>query len=149
MKKILLITLLILPLVFSFAPVPVSAADGIAPGQTPKSVADKATQSFLRESGFNILNPAKGEDARLYVVALVRVALSFVGFLFFLLVFYGGYFWLTAGGSEDQIKKAKLIITRALIGFAVVLAAYSVTAFVATLLSRAALPEGYVAEPKQ
>ncbi|MEK7508919.1 MAG: hypothetical protein AAB568_03655 [Patescibacteria group bacterium] len=58
--------------------------------------------------------------------------LSLVGVLFFLLALYGGILWMTARGEESQATKAKGIIVDAVIGLAIVSAAYIITSFVFT-----------------
>jgi hypothetical protein len=37
---------------------------------------------------------------------------------------------MTAGGNEDQVKKAKKFITNALIGLVITLSAYALTSFI-------------------
>lgn len=61
---------------------------------------------------------------------IIGVALSFVGVLFFILVVYGGFLWMTARGNEDQVGKAVSIITQASIGLVIVATAYLITRFV-------------------
>lgn len=60
----------------------------------------------------------------------IQVVTAFVGVLFLVLMIYGGYTWMTARGNEEDVTKAKKIITTAIIGLVVVLAAYAITAFV-------------------
>ena len=61
---------------------------------------------------------------------VIEVGFALVGFVFFILMVYGGYIWLTAYGAEDRITKAKSIIIKASIGLAVILVSY----FVSSLL---------------
>lgn len=63
---------------------------------------------------------------------IINVVISFVGVLFLGLTIYGGYRWMMAGGNTSDVELAKKIITRALIGLVVVLAAYAITNFVAS-----------------
>lgn len=88
------------------------------------------TNTFLDSAGFNVLKTSEGQDVRLYVVALIKMVLSFTGFLFLVLVVYGGYLWMTAGGNEETLTKARQIIGKAIVGFVVIMAAYSLTVFV-------------------
>ena len=60
---------------------------------------------------------------------ILRIVLSFLGVIFLILIIYGGFTWMTAGGNEQQITKAKGIIFNAIIGLIVVLAAYAITAY--------------------
>ncbi|OGH90171.1 MAG: hypothetical protein A2537_03725, partial [Candidatus Magasanikbacteria bacterium RIFOXYD2_FULL_36_9] len=56
--------------------------------------------------------------------------LSLAGTIFLVLTVYAGILWMTAQGNEDQVTKAKDIVTQAIIGLAITLAAYAITAFV-------------------
>lgn len=61
---------------------------------------------------------------------VVQTLLSFIGIIFLALIVYAGFLWMTARGDESQIEKSKSIITAAVIGLVITLAAYSITAFV-------------------
>lgn len=61
---------------------------------------------------------------------VIKVALTAVGSVFFLLMIYAGFLWMTARGDEEPISKAKDIIKAAIIGLVITVAAYSVTAFI-------------------
>lgn len=65
---------------------------------------------------------------------LIRGALSVVGLLFFLLIFYGGFTWMTARGNEEQIKKSRNTVVAAAIGLVIVLAAYALTSLVGGII---------------
>jgi hypothetical protein len=68
---------------------------------------------------------------------VVKVALSFVGVIFLLLMVYAGYLWMTARGDEGQVEKAETIIRSSIIGIVITTAAYSIAAFVLpAILSR-------------
>lgn len=62
--------------------------------------------------------------------SIVRIALVASGFIFFALIAYAGYIWMTAGGDDDDIKKATKIITRAGIGLIITILAGAITQFV-------------------
>ncbi len=61
---------------------------------------------------------------------VIGTALSMIGVLFFILMLYGGFLWMTARGKEDQANKAKETIIAAVIGMIIVLSAYAITNFV-------------------
>ena len=62
--------------------------------------------------------------------SIINAALTLVGIIFLLLMVYAGYLWMTARGEEDQISKAKKIISGTMIGLVLVLSAYAITVFV-------------------
>ena len=90
------------------------------------------TEIFLEKAGYV---SGEGKDIRSIFAGLVSVALSFVGVIFFLVILYGGYLWLTAGGNEEQVKKASTYILRAIVGFAITLLALIITRTVAEILT--------------
>jgi uncharacterized membrane protein YjfL (UPF0719 family) len=47
---------------------------------------------------------------------------------------YGGFTWLTSGGSAERIKKGKDILVWAVIGLVVIFASYTAVDFVLTAL---------------
>jgi apolipoprotein N-acyltransferase len=64
----------------------------------------------------------------------IKAALGLVGLIFFGLMVYGGFLWMTARGAEDQAEKAKNTVTTAVIGIAIIVSAYAITAFVTNRL---------------
>lgn len=66
--------------------------------------------------------------------------LSLAGTIFLVLTVYAGILWMTAQGNEDNVTKAKDIVTQAIIGLAITLAAYAITAFVTGKLNPATTP---------
>ena len=73
---------------------------------------------------------ATGASLEQILASVISTVLGLVGVAFFLMVLYGGFLWMTAGGKEEQIKKAKKLITNAVIGIAIVGMAYSIAYFV-------------------
>lgn len=61
---------------------------------------------------------------------IVRAALTLIGLIFLILTVYGGSLYLTAGGNEETVKKAKNIIVRAMIGVLIVVFAGAITQFI-------------------
>ncbi len=55
---------------------------------------------------------------------------SFLGIIFVAFTIYGGFLYMNARGNEEQTKKATSIITQALIGLVIILAAYAITYFI-------------------
>lgn len=67
---------------------------------------------------------------------IVRIVLSFVGAIFFILIVISGIQWMTAGGNEDKVSKSRTRLVNATIGLAITVAAYFITWFISnTLLS--------------
>jgi len=61
---------------------------------------------------------------------IIRIGLGFLGVVFMLLALYAGFLWMTAGGNEDQVTKARKWLMNAVIGLIIIFAAYAISAFV-------------------
>ncbi len=98
-----------------------------------------ATAVFAQSAGGNFgLNATAGSAGLAsggatslpdFIGNLVGVGLSFIGIVFFILMLYGGFLWMTARGSEDQTSKAIGTITAGAIGMIVIMASYTITSF--------------------
>lgn len=71
----------------------------------------------------------------------IQIALSLLGVVLLGYVLYAGFLWMTAGGEEDNIKKAQGILRNAVIGLVIILASYSITLFVSRALESGGLIE--------
>jgi len=60
--------------------------------------------------------------------------LSVLGVVFMVFMVYAGVLWLTAGGDEKKVDKAKNIIKQSIIGIIIVVAAYAISYFVLSSL---------------
>jgi len=87
-----------------------------------------ATNNLLPKSIAGKSSPAE------VVGTIVSVALSFIGIVFFLLVLYAGFTWMTAMGNSEKVTKAKDMLEAAAIGLILVLASYAIARFVFTSL---------------
>lgn len=61
---------------------------------------------------------------------IIGTTLSLIGVIFFVLMVYGGFLWMTAHGDSARVDKGKETIIAAVIGLVVVLASYALTTFV-------------------
>ncbi len=77
------------------------------------------------------------KDPRAIVGAVINVALGFLGIIAVIIVLYGGFLWMTAAGNEDQIAKAKKLLTAGIIGIVIILAAWGLALFVLDALLNA------------
>ncbi len=61
---------------------------------------------------------------------LINVLLGLLGIIFLVLTIYAGFLWMTAGGDEKKVAKAKGILVTAVIGLVILLSAYAISTFV-------------------
>ncbi len=69
--------------------------------------------------------------------SLISVLLGFLGVIFLILIIYAGLLWMTAGGNEDNVKKARGILLNSVIGLIILLSAYAISSFVIDQLGTA------------
>lgn len=74
-------------------------------------------------------------DLKQTVINILNLALGLLSLVAVVMVIIGGFTWLTAGGNEEKVDKAKKIISAAVIGLIIVLLAWAVVIFVAKTTS--------------
>jgi hypothetical protein len=77
---------------------------------------------------------------------IIQVFLGFLGMLTVVLIIYGGWVYMTAGGDAEKINKAKQIIRNAAIGLLIIFASFGIVSFIVSRLLSAtgAYTEGSV-----
>ncbi|MFA5413569.1 MAG: pilin [Patescibacteria group bacterium] len=63
---------------------------------------------------------------------IIKAVLGIVGALALAMFVFGGFTWLTSGGSPDKIKKGKDILMWAVIGLVVIFTSYTLVDFILT-----------------
>ena len=106
---ICLVVLLILPY-FVFAASPLSKLKDVAEGGGYEEVNETSFASILG--------------------SVVNAFLSLLGIIFIVLTVYAGYRWMTAGGNEEKVTKAKETLWRSIIGLIIVVGAYAIYNFI-------------------
>lgn len=75
--------------------------------------------------------PVREEGDLLGIIfEVIRYILGFLGVVAIGVIIYGGAIWMTAGGNDEKVSKAKKTIIAAAIGLAIILLAYAITYFV-------------------
>lgn len=82
------------------------------------------------------------DDLPKKVGAILKVFIGTLSIVLAGYVVYGGYLWMSAGGNDEQVKKAKQHITNAIIGLVICLFAYAITSFVVSNISKEVLGVG-------
>ena len=73
------------------------------------------------------LTTAGATDVYGTVSNVISAVLGLVGVIFFVMMIYAGFLWMTAQGSPEPVKKAKTMIVQAIIGMIVIFSAYFLT----------------------
>jgi heme/copper-type cytochrome/quinol oxidase subunit 2 len=137
MKKIflsfVLSSLFLGALFFSFPALAQSDAPAApAASPNPLSINNPQMSAFLPASGIGVTSVAG------ITSTIIITVLGLLGVIFVVLLIFAGFQWMTAEGNEEKVEKAKSTITRAIIGLAIVIAAYAITYFVFNALNDAA-----------
>lgn len=69
-------------------------------------------------------------DLKQTVINIIQWFLGLLGLVAIVMILYGGFTWMTAGGNEDKIDTAKQIISAAAIGLVIVLISWAIVTFV-------------------
>lgn len=75
------------------------------------------------------------------ISSIIRVALGFLGVIAVVIILLGGFKWMTSGGNEEKVKKAKGLIFQGIIGLVIVLSSYAIASFVITSITTATAGE--------
>ncbi len=126
MKRFFVTACLIVVLLANVAP---------ALAQTALNTSASLLDSAAGEATANNPNaPGLTKDLSGLIASIVKGVLGFVGTGFLVLVIYAGILWMTASGKEEQVESAKKIITAAVIGVGITMAAYTITYFITARL---------------
>lgn len=82
-------------------------------------------------------------DIRVTVANTINILLGILGTISLVLIVYAGFLWMTAAGNDDQIGKAKSILSAAIIGLVIILTAYSLSNYVVKQLYEATQGQAY------
>jgi len=87
-------------------------------------VSDLLPSSFADETGLG------QKDLKAGLGELINVALGFLGIVAVIIILFGGFKWMTAGGNDEKVGEAKRLIIAGIVGLAIILSAYAITTFV-------------------
>jgi hypothetical protein len=123
----------------------VSAAPTTPANPGTGNLYQKMSESSMA-TGYNGAGLSGGEVEQI-VPNIIKNFLSVLGLIAVVLIIYAGFLWMTAGGNEEQVSKAKKLITNAVIGLIIIMAAYSIAYFVISRLSAASKGADCIAPP--
>ncbi|PIR93112.1 hypothetical protein COT99_02560 [Candidatus Falkowbacteria bacterium CG10_big_fil_rev_8_21_14_0_10_43_10] len=77
-------------------------------------------------------NQADTQTVDKILTKVINAILGLLGVIFLVLTLFAGFLWMTAAGNDDQVGKAKKILTAAIIGIVIIVSSYAITNFVLT-----------------
>jgi hypothetical protein len=60
----------------------------------------------------------------------IQYILAFLGVVAVIIILYAGFLWMTAGGNDEKVGKAKKMMIQGVIGMIIILLAYAIATFV-------------------
>jgi len=101
--------------------------------------------AFAQDFGLQPVNEvimlANG-DPRVIIARIISIILTFLGVIALLLIIYAGFLWMTSGGEEDKIRRAKSVLKNAAIGLLIIFSSWALTNFLINRLHIASLGNG-------
>lgn len=102
---------------------------GVAnPPSVRAQTAQEEIGQFLGEAGAR--SGLGDRDIRLSIALAIGYVLSVLGMIFVVLMLYAGFLWMTAGGEEAKIEKARKLIFNAIVGLVIILSSFAITVFI-------------------
>ena len=77
------------------------------------------------------------QDPREMIANIINIILGFLGIIALVIILYAGFTWMTAAGNEDQVGKAKKMMSAGIIGLIIILSAFGIAKFVVGALINA------------
>ncbi len=97
--------------------------------------------NFAKDSGLSITGDLAGYDPgavtspEIIIGNIIQAILGLLGIIFLAFMIYAGITWMTAQGNDQKVTKAKQMITEAIVGLIIVVAAYAIAYFVISFFS--------------
>jgi len=102
--------------------------------------AQVVSDNYGLDSDFKNVAVQTDRDIKSILATIVNITLGFLGIIAVILIIYAGYIWMTAGGNEEKVAQAKLILRNAVIGLVIVLSSWAIASFVISQLQTATSP---------
>lgn len=71
------------------------------------------------------------------VISIIQWILGVLALIAVIMILWGGFMWMTAGGNDERIKKAQGLLRNAIIGLVVILAAWGISIYALNVIQNA------------
>ncbi|MBI5077237.1 IPT/TIG domain-containing protein [Candidatus Falkowbacteria bacterium] len=78
-----------------------------------------------------------GQDLRVIIGNIIKIILGFLGVLALCIVLYAGFLYMTSGGDQEKVQKARRWLVNGAIGLVIIFSAYAITSFIINKLKTA------------
>ena len=74
------------------------------------------------------------------IFRVIQYIIGLLGAVAIIIIIYAGFMWMTAGGSDEKVGKAKKTLMAGLIGLGIIILAYAIASFVISKVGEFATP---------
>ncbi|MDP2789685.1 MAG: Ig-like domain-containing protein [bacterium] len=85
-------------------------------------------------------------DLKQTIINILKWALGLLGLVAVMVMLYGGFLWLTSGGDEKKIEKAKRTLINGVIGLVIILVSWAIVLFIQRFITNATTSGAVAAE---
>lgn len=101
----------------------------------PEGLTD--ANSALTNVGAEFTGSGGGESLPLLIGNIINVVLGFMGIFLVVYIVWAGYIYASSQGEKEKIDKAKKMISSAVIGLILIVAAYAIASYVINAVTQA------------
>ncbi len=94
------------------------------------TVSAQSEEFGVTEVGEEINIPTVDTDIRVLIVRIINIFLGFLGLIAVCIMLYAGYLIMTSGGNEEQVGAGKKLLINGLIGFIIIISAFTISMFI-------------------
>lgn len=92
-----------------------------------------AQTTNVAQTGLDTVGTTAGlsaQDPTIIVARIIRGFLGVLGIIATVIILYAGFVWMTAGGSQERVDRAKRLLINAVIGLVIIMGSFAITQFV-------------------
>ena len=89
----------------------------------------------LQDFGETAMGTGAETSLPIIIGQVVKIVISLLGLIAAVIIIVGGFMWMTSGGEEEKITKAKKLMINGLIGLILVILAYAIATFIISKLA--------------
>lgn len=93
-------------------------------------ILDNDQLKYVADEAYNASGGLPEKNIQTMIVTVINTILGLLGIIFLVIIIYAGFLWMTAGGNDDQVGKAKKLIINSIIGIVIIVGAYAISYFV-------------------
>lgn len=95
---------------------------------------------YALDIGPDNFSPAKFANIATFINVILPLLTLGAAILFLVMALYGGFVWITSGGSQENLAKAQKIFTSSIIGLVIVIFSFVLVKLIGYILNIKILP---------